>query len=471
MASRYIALIPAYEPDRRMLGVIADLGKKGFDIVLVDDGSGTEYAELFEEAAERLPGKSGKGAAILIHDTNKGKGAALKTGLDFISGFMVLRGEEKETVIVTVDADGQHLASDAAKAACCAGKHPGTLILGSRRLANADEAYRPEKADKACMTSKADKAGRIDKANTANRPDKTEKAARTGKTAGSGAVYIDEGSQPGSREKQVPWKSRFGNAVTRKVFALAAGTEIYDTQTGLRAFTADLIPELLKISGDRYEYEINMLMELAGMGVPIEEVPIETVYLDGNASSHFSTIRDSYRIYRKILRYMTRGSKLIQAAKFSASSFISFLIDYAVYALLLLIGPGLIFANIGARLVSSAVNFTLNRKVVFKSDKGVLRSAAGYFALAAFILAGNTFVLQTLTGTLGIGAMAAKIMTEVLFFMISWTVQKYVVFYSRPAEAAHEKAVIPDRFLVEYAAVRPKKLKAARRKNDRTVNW
>jgi uncharacterized membrane protein len=100
----------------------------------------------------------------------------------------------------------------------------------------------------------------------------------------------------------------------------------------------------------------------------------------------------------------------------------------------------------------------------------MLRSAAGYFALAAFILAGNTFVLQTLTGTLGIGALAAKIMTEVLFFMISWTVQKYVVFYNRPEEEP-EPAVIPDRFLVEYAAVRPRKLKDARRKEDRTVNW
>ena len=405
MASRYIALIPAYEPDRKMLGVIADLGKHGFDIVVVDDGSGTDYAELFEQSAERLPGKSGKGVTVLIHDSNKGKGAALRTGLDFIGNFMVMRGEEKETVVVTVDADGQHLAKDAMKAACRAGKRPGTLVLGSRNM-----------------------------------------------------------------EDDVPLRSRFGNSVTRKVFAFASGTEIYDTQTGLRAFTADIIPQLLSIRGDRYEYEINMLLELAGSGTPIEEVPIETVYLDGISSSHFSTVKDSYRIYREIFRYMTEGSKIFQAVKFSAASFLSFLIDYAVYALLLLVGPGLVFANIGARLVSSAVNFTLNRNVVFKSDKSMLRSAAGYFALAAFILAGNTFVLQTLTGTLGIGALAAKIMTEVLFFMISWTVQKYVVFYSRPEEEP-EPAVIPDRFLVEYAAVRPRKLKDARRKEDRTVNW
>lgn len=426
MASRYIALIPAYEPDRKMLGVIADLGKHGFDIVVVDDGSGTDYAELFEQSAERLPGKSGKGVTVLIHDSNKGKGAALRTGLDFIGNFMVMRGEEKETVVVTVDADGQHLAKDAMKAACRAGKRPGTLVLGSRNMGKKNEA-----------------------------------SVVSQRTAGS------ENQMPA---ESIPLRSKFGNSVTRKVFAFASGTEIYDTQTGLRAFTADIIPQLLSIRGDRYEYEINMLLELAGSGTPIEEVPIETVYLDGNSSSHFSTVKDSYRIYREIFRYLTDGSKIFQAVKFSAASFLSFLIDYAVYALLLLVGPGLVFANIGARLVSSAVNFTLNRNVVFKSDKSMLRSAAGYFALAAFILAGNTFVLQTLTGTLGIGALAAKIMTEVLFFMISWTVQKYVVFYSSPEEEP-EPAVIPDRFLVEYAAVRPRKLKDARRKEDRTVNW
>ena len=425
MASRYIALIPAYEPDRKMLGVIADLGKQGFDIVVVDDGSGTDYAELFEQSAERLLGKSGKDVTVLIHDCNKGKGAALRTGLDFIGNFMVMRGEEEETVVVTVDADGQHLAKDAKKAACRAGKRPGTLVLGSRKLGNED----------------------------------------------AGSLHAD-GSGGQHAAARVPLRSRFGNSVTRKVFAFASGTEIYDTQTGLRAFTADMIPKLLSIRGDRYEYEINMLLELAGSGTPIEEVPIETVYLDGNSSSHFSTVKDSYRIYKEIFGYMTKGSKLFQAVKFSAASFVSFLIDYAVCALLLLAGPGLVFANIGARVVSSAVNFTLNRNVVFKSDKSAVRSAIEYFALAAFILAGNTFVLQTLTGTLGIGAMAAKVMTEVLFFMISWTVQKYVVFYNRPEdEEMAEKAVIPDRFLVEYAAVRPRKLKDARRKEDRTVNW
>ena len=49
MAARFIALIPAYKPDSKILKVISDLGKEGMDVVIVDDGSGMEYSEIFEQ--------------------------------------------------------------------------------------------------------------------------------------------------------------------------------------------------------------------------------------------------------------------------------------------------------------------------------------------------------------------------------------------------------------------------------------
>ena len=473
MASRYIALIPAYEPDRKMLGVIADLGKTGFDVVVVDDGSGPEYAELFEQAAERLPGKSGRGVTLLIHDVNRGKGAALKTGLDFINNFMVVRGEEKQNIIVAVDADGQHLAIDALRAAYAAQGYPGTLVLGSRILNN-------KKAAASSGEQSADHA-----------PDSQEHIAAC--ACGSNRQTAQTTSS--GNTQNVPLRSRFGNAVTRQVFRLATGVPVYDTQTGLRAFTADLIPSLLAVSGDRYEYELNVLMDFAGKGIPIREIEIETVYLEGNKSSHFNTVRDSYRIYKEIAKYAATGgqkangikSTAKQAAKFSSSSFASFLIDYAMYALLLMIGPGLVFANIGARLISSAANYTINRKLVFRSGKKVATSAVQYFALAAFILAGNTFVLHTMVTSLGINSMAAKVLTEVLFFMISWTVQRYVVFYDGEGNGSAAAGgsngnemcgrstgtndLVWDEnrgsgFQIGYTAVRPKKLRAVRRRDD-----
>ena len=176
-----------------------------------------------------------------------------------------------------------------------------------------------------------------------------------------------------------------------------------------------------------------MLMQLAAEGVPIIEERIETVYEDNNSGSHFRTIRDSVRVYKEIL-------------KFSASSLASFAIDYGMYALLLAatgaagIANSLIVSNIGARLVSGTANYAMNKKLVFKSRTGFAKSAAQYILLAAFILAGNTIVLSTLAGTLGMNRFAAKLVTEVMFFMISWTVQKYVIFFrEEEADAGSEK--------------------------------
>lgn len=99
----------------------------------------------------------------------------------------------------------------------------------------------------------------------------------------------------------------------------------------------------------------------------------------------------------------------------------------------------LIISNIGARLVSSAVNYSINRKFVFKSNSDIPKSALQYFMLAAVILIGNTIVLSTLVNTMGIGSMPAKLITEIIFFFISWTVQKYLIFYREEGADFSEK--------------------------------
>ena len=371
MRNRYIALIPAYEPDEKIKKLADELAERGFDIVVVDDGSGPDHAELFEALSQN--------ATVLTHAVNRGKGAALKTGLRYINRYMAYTesvltpaGAEtvsgRDAVIVTVDADGQHLPDDVLRVAEISAQRRDALVLGSRALS-----------------------------------------------------------------EDIPVRSRFGNTITRHVYSAATGVHVHDTQTGLRAFHRSLIPRLLQIEGDRYEYEINMLMQLAAEGVPIIEERIETVYEDNNSGSHFRTVRDSFRVYKEIL-------------KFSASSLASFAIDYGMYALLLAatgaagIANSLVISNIGARLVSGTANYMMNRKLVFRSRTGFAKSAAQYFLLAAFILAGNTIVLSTLAGTLGVNRFAAKLITEVIFFAISWTVQKYVIFFREESgEAGAER--------------------------------
>jgi glycosyltransferase involved in cell wall biosynthesis len=102
---------------------------------------------------------------------------------------------------------------------------------------------------------------------------------------------------------EMPFRSRFGNELTRYVFRGVTGITLADTQTGLRGFPRALVPEILALHGDRYEYEMNVLACWCSPSRTPIQVPIETVYTDGNRSSRFRPIRDSIRIYRVLLRH------------------------------------------------------------------------------------------------------------------------------------------------------------------------
>ena len=227
----------------------------------------------------------------------------------------------------------------------------------------------------------------------------------------------------GSRkiEKQTPLRSRFGNTITRLVFRLFTGSRIYDTQTGLRGFSHDLIPVLLATPGQRYEYEMNVLMRFAKERRPVEEIWIRTIYMDGNSASHFDTVKDSCRIYREIL-------------KFSGSSFLSFLVDYLLFRILYgffgSLASGVVLANVSARLVSAGVNYTLNRRAVFHSRESVSESLPRYALLAVGILLVNTILLKGIIAV-GMHAGLAKLAVEAVMFVVSWTVQRRLIFHKQ----------------------------------------
>ena len=102
------------------------------------------------------------------------------------------------------------------------------------------------------------------------------------------------------RQAQVPPKSRMGNRITATVFYMLYGQWVEDTQTGLRGFTRELMERMAAVRGDRYEFEMNVLIDCATNKIPIRPLPIETVYENNNEGSHFRAVRDSARIYRII---------------------------------------------------------------------------------------------------------------------------------------------------------------------------
>ncbi|MPM01376.1 hypothetical protein SDC9_47616 [bioreactor metagenome] len=351
LQERKIALIPAYEPTGTLPELVRQLYRAGFQPIVIDDGSGEAYRGIFVEVSHY--------AFVLTQEVNKGKGCALKTGLAYIN-----ERYPSNSVIVTLDADGQHSVEDAVRVCNTAAWNMGTLVLGCRGF-----------------------------------------------------------------DQEVPARSRFGNTVTRFIYRIATGVNVSDTQTGLRAFGMELVPFLLSVSGDRYEYEMNVLLESSRQNVPMREVGIQTIYLDNNSSSHFSTIKDSFRVYREII-------------KFASSSLIGFVVDYGLYSMLAFMTAGLgavvsiPLSNVTARIVSATVNFSINKKLVFKSSSSTTKSAVQYFILAACILVGNTVLLSFLVNSLGFNKYASKIFTEITFFAASWLVQKFIIFGKRDAKGS-----------------------------------
>ena len=329
---KLIVLIPSYEPDENLTKLIKNLNKNKITSIVVDDGSGKDYKEIFDNLDTK----------VISYEKNQGKGHALKEGYKYI------KDNYKEYVVVTMDSDGQHRIEDALNLYNYILKNDDTLVLGKR-----------------------------------------------------------------PRGEKTPLRSKVGNAITRFVFHLVSGQDVYDTQTGLRAFSNKLIDYMLKVKGERFEYEMNVLLYAKNNKIPIKELEIETIYIDNNSKSHFNAIKDSFKVYKEII-------------KFSLSGIISFLIDYILFIVFKVVLNNITIANVIARTISSTINYIINKNIVFKSNKNIAKSLLEYYGLVIFILLINTLLLNLLS--IIINPILAKLIVEIVLFIISWLVQKILIF-------------------------------------------
>ena len=220
----------------------------------------------------------------------------------------------------------------------------------------------------------------------------------------------------------VPARSRIGNTATSALFWLATGWKLKDTQTGLRAFPVALLPALLEVQGDRYEYELRVLLHLAKFRHPVTQIPIETIYEAGNPTSHFHPLQDSARIWAPLL-------------KFAASSGVATIIDYVLVLVLNALTGALFFPVIAARLVSASVNFAMNRRVFEATGVPLRRSALRYAALAVAVIAGSYTILAVLTG-IGMPLWIAKIIADTTMYLVSYSAQSRYVFAPAQEQSA-----------------------------------
>lgn len=122
-----IVIIPAYEPEEKLIPLTQQLIAKDLEVVVVDDGSGENYLPIFNQLT---------GATVLTHPENKGKGEGLKTAYRYIKETYA----NEEVAIVTADSDGQHSPEDIMHIATRASLENDSLVLGVR---NFDGAHVP----------------------------------------------------------------------------------------------------------------------------------------------------------------------------------------------------------------------------------------------------------------------------------------------------------------------------------------
>ncbi len=345
VSAQVVLLIPALDPDERLVTLLRDLEGVWRDpILLVDDGSAPENRAFFRRAETM-------GCQVIRHARNLGKGRGLKTGFNHI-----LTHFPQAIGCVTADADGQHTPADILKCADALRRDPRALVLGCRDFS------RPE----------------------------------------------------------VPPRSKAGNRLTRRFMSALCGVRVSDTQTGLRAIPAAFMSHLLDLPGERFEFETNMLLETRAAQVPIREVPIQTLYIEENKSSHFNPLLDSVRIYALLLKFCT-------------ASIAGFVVDFALFALftrLFARGPFGVWTigvcTVLARVVSATVNYLLNRKV-FQSRAETARSGPRY-ALLCVVQMGLSAGLVTLCGHLAGPILMWKIIVDLCLFLLSFQIQRCWVF-------------------------------------------
>ena len=237
----------------------------------------------------------------------------------------------------------------------------------------------------------------------------------------------------GSRDfnlPNVPARSRKGNKITSAVFWALYGQYLPDTQTGLRAFRREELSFMIDVSGERYEYEMNVLIACARASIPMIPLTIETVYENDNAGSHFHPVRDSIRIYKVIL-----GNFI----KFMGASIASFLIDQGVFALMEFVVLSRVnwalpsiqgLSTLVARLVSAPCNFLMNRSFVFRFKQNTAVTALKYAALAISLLV-LSWLGVALLGLLGMPKFLdtlSKLIIDTILYFLSYRVQNKWIF-------------------------------------------
>lgn len=338
----HAVIITIYKENQRtveLCGRLAELGAE--HIVVVNDGL-SRGSEFFNELISF-------GCHIVDLDGCSGKGASIKAGVEFahkrlyhIDGF------------ITADADGQHRAEDIMRISRALELRPDHLILGKRDR----------------------------------------------------------------RKSKFSFPHRVGSFMSSAYFKVITGVRCSDTMTGLRGIPATLYDILVNTAGDRFDYEMNFLTKCADLKVPFYNVNIQLENPSDNVSN-YRVVKDTYLIYRTPLKFATA----------SIGCTIVDLVLFTIFAYMLpsTLQWNVALATLMARVVSGSMNFLINRKMIFDSNGKARNQAAKFFILFLCIMISST-VIVSLLSFIPVHATLIKAIVDLMLWAVNYTVQRKWVF-------------------------------------------
>ena len=345
-----VILIPAYNPNQKLINLVLELKNNFSKIIIVNDGSNKKTHKIFQEL------KTYAECIVLEYSENEGKGYALKYGINYYLENL----KDNYQGIVTADCDYQHKPDDIINVALKLLGNQDSIVLGVRNF----------------------------------------------------------------HLKNIPFPNRFGNLLTSFIFKFLYGVKIEDSQTGLRAIPNRYLNLCLETNGNRFEFEMNMLIKVVKNKINILQVPIETIYYS-KGESKFNKFKDPIIIYKVLFT---------EYLKFIISSLSCSLIDVILFSIFLQLfinvnnNIQIIMATFFSRIITDFFNFNINKTIVFNSNENIKKIAIKYYILSFSKMIVSALLVLLIHHFLFINETYIKIVVDTLIYFLSYKIQKKYIF-------------------------------------------